>query len=314
MDNERHENRRNSRKKKNSSRALLILLCLLATAALLLFLYFNTGIFQKKQEQQPDGVSVPTPEISNDIPQSNSLETPPDTVTQTQEQFAVQQQESTDKTGETRQEESATESCSQLEKKLHDFFAHLDEQDYVKEIGLEEKSEPYFLNLAKKLLDNPPIVTRETDNLLSILKNMAHIFRTIGKDNIILIKAILDREQEDIEDVAKAFYRVSIRPRCPENKVESGGDLNNYYDYAGFFLTTIGGRAYLFRRDSKLRLLVNYYSVLIIENANENRMNKYGIDLQQIIPALIGELESTTKLIYKERYLDRLYLMLENYQ
>ncbi len=307
MNNERPPRRREERRKKSGSGLLIILLILLAAGALALFLYFRTDLFRPSAKAPPSG-EVPqavTPKaVSPAEPASPAPSLPG---SGDSEQTAAPREEKSPAAGR-------EESCEQLAEKLHRFFSQLDGQEYLEELGLKEKSEPYFLSLRDKLLANPPIVTRETDNLLSILKNMAHIFRTIGRRNIILIKAILDREQEDIEDIARAFYRVHIREKCDSPQKKSNVLQDNYYDYAGFFLTTIGGRAYLFRRDSKLRLLVNYYSVLIIEDANESRMNKYGIDLQQIIPALIGELESTTRLIYKERYLDRLYRILEKYQ
>lgn len=308
MDNEKSRSRRESRKRKSRFRILMVLFCLLIAGAALLYL-FSAGLFRKDETKSVDTSRLP--EITEERAQVKVPETTPgkerETLVKKQPAPAVVD-------AGAQQPESKAATCGQLENNLHGFFSHLDGQDYIQEFGLKEKSEPYFLNLAEKLLDNPPIVSRETDNLLSILKNMAHIFRTIGKNNIVIIKTILDREREDIEDVAKAFYLLSIRPRCPDNQVTTGGDPNNYYDYAGFFLTTIGGRAYLFRRDSRLRLLVNYYAVLIIDDANKKLMNRYGIDLQQIIPALIGEMESSNKLIYKERYLDRLYLLLEKYQ
>ena len=86
------------------------------------------------------------------------------------------------------------------------------------------------------------------------------------------------------------------------------------YEYAGFFLNTMGGRSYLFRRDSRSRLLVNYYSILLIDLANEQGINRHGIDIVQAIPMLTQEIESSNQLIYKENYLDQLYGLLERYQ
>ena len=143
---------------------------------------------------------------------------------------------------------------------------------------------------------------------------MAHFFRIIGKNNILVIKGILDRERKDIEDITKAFYLWSQNTPCPDSSINLEISIDKLYEYAGFFLNTIGGRAYLFRRDSRSRLLANYYSVLIIDTANEKQRNRYGISLVQVIPPLIGEIEGSTQLIYKERYLDNLYDLLEKYQ
>ena len=315
MNNENPGSRREDRKKKKSSSPIIISLVLLAVGALSVLLFTKTDLLKNFS-----GPTAAPPMATTPEPASPASPVPPSTPPSSQDapgapgapgQIDLQEPKSEPELAG-KQPPIKEESCDQLNEKLHAFFTHLDEQEYLKELGLKEKSEPYFLNLQQKLLSTPPIVTRETDNLLSILKNMAHIFRTIGRRNIIIIKAILDREQEDIEDMAQAFYRIYVRDECRDD--EQNTLKEGYYDYAGFFLTTIGGRAYLFRRDSKLRLLVNYYSVLIVDEANAGQMNKYGIDLRRIIPALIGEIEGTTRLIYKERYLDRLYTILEQYQ
>ncbi|NOX80785.1 MAG: hypothetical protein GXP57_06820, partial [Deltaproteobacteria bacterium] len=77
---------------------------------------------------------------------------------------------------------------------------------------------------------------------------------------------------------------------------------------------TMGGRSYLFRRDSSSRLLVDYYAILIIDRANSKELNKYGIDIRPIIPRLIQEIKSSNQLIYKEKYLDHLYDLQVKYQ
>jgi len=78
-------------------------------------------------------------------------------------------------------------------------------------------------------------------------------------------------------------------------------------------LNTLGGRSYLFRRESGTRLLVNYYSVLVIDRANREGINRHGIDLARILPLLTREIEATGQLIYRETYLDNLYDLLEKY-
>ena len=89
---------------------------------------------------------------------------------------------------------------------------------------------------------------------------------------------------------------------------------DNLYDYAGFFLNTIGGRLYLFRRDSVSRMTVSYYAVLIIDKANRQGNSRLGIDLKPSIDSLIEEIENTgNNLKFKEEYLDTLYDLKEIY-
>lgn len=214
---------------------------------------------------------------------------------------------------ETPEQKKALE-CKVLAEQIHGFFTHVDSEDYMQQFKLPQPSQQYFINLAEKLLKNPPVVSRESDDLYTILKNMAHFFRVIGKDNIILIKTILDRERDKIEDVAAEFYQWTAWGDCNDDNLKFSPSLAEMYEYAGFFLNTMGGRSYLFRRDSRSRLLVNYYSVLLIERANRQGVNRHGIDIIQIIPQLVQEIDSSNQLIYKENYIDSLYGLLEKYQ
>jgi len=206
------------------------------------------------------------------------------------------------------------QQCSQLEKSLSAFFNDLDDKPYIRAYELEQPCLQLFNALSEQLLANPPVVVRETDDLYTILTNMAHFFRIIGRKNILLLKGILDRESDKIEDVAAELYTWNVVNQCKDNSLHMEVPLDKVYEYAGFFLNTMGGRSYLFRRDSRSRLLVNYYAILIIDRANMENMNRYGLDVNAVLPRLIQEIESTTQLIYKEDYLDTLYDLQEKYQ
>ena len=206
------------------------------------------------------------------------------------------------------------QNCEELTSSLVQFFDHIDQQPYLKDFKLQRPILKHFNELTAKLLANPPVVTRESDDLYTILTNMAHFFRVIGKDNILLIKGILDRERDKIEDVAAELYKWSITDKCNSDKLQLKLPLTGVYEYAGFFLNTMGGRSYLFRRDSRSRLLVNYYAILIIDQANKAQLNAHGLDVSEMIPTLIREIEATNQLIYKEDYLDTLSNLLQEYQ
>jgi hypothetical protein len=206
------------------------------------------------------------------------------------------------------------QQCDQLAEKLLPFFNNLDSEPYIKDFKLKQPSLQYFNELTTKLLANPPVVTRESDDLYTILTNMAHFFRIIGPRNILLMKTILDRERDKIEDVAAELYQWTIVGRCTGHTFQMNASLDQVYEYAGFFLNTMGGRSYLFRRDSRSRLLVNYYAILIVDRANKENMNRHGLDIREIIPRLIGEIEATNQLIYKEDYIDTLLELHEKYQ
>jgi hypothetical protein len=210
---------------------------------------------------------------------------------------------------------SLSEACVTKSQTIHQFYKHLDGQNYIEPHNLSPNSEVYFTKLIQNLLDNPPVVSGETDDLYTILQNTAHFFRIIGKENILIMKGILDREKDQFENVLAQFYSLLHIPSCPEQSFNLHIQESALYDYAGFFLNTMGGRLYLFRRDSMSRMVVSYYAVLLIDRANKNAENKHGIALKTAINQLIDEIESTANTLHlKEMYLDDLYTLKEQYQ
>jgi len=204
--------------------------------------------------------------------------------------------------------------CEKLEEDLLHFFQSLDKELYIEQFGLQTTTQEHFSELTETLLRNPPVVTRETDDLYKVLTNMAHFFRTIGKENILLIKGILDRERDTIEDVAQNLYKWTMVEKCSSDEFQLQASVEQVYEYAGFFVNTMGGRSYLFRRDSRSRLLINYYALLVIDKASDVGINHHGINIAELLPLLIDKIESSNQLIYKEMYLDTLYKLEEKYE
>ena len=90
--------------------------------------------------------------------------------------------------------------------------------------------------------------------------------------------------------------------------------MKQIYPYAAYFLNTLGGRSYLLRRDSKIRMLVNYYAVLTVDMANDNNYNAYGLDIRPYIDYLFYDINNQKGLMYRERYLTRLAALKDKYQ
>ncbi|MCI5159974.1 MAG: hypothetical protein D3906_16425 [Candidatus Electrothrix sp. AUS1_2] len=59
---------------------------------------------------------------------------------------------------------------------------------------------------------------------------------------------------------------------------------------------------------------MNYYAILILDQANKRHANRYGLDIRKQIPQLIREMEASNRLTRKERYLDKLHELAEEYQ
>lgn len=205
-------------------------------------------------------------------------------------------------------------SPTEMAEELEQFFRHLDQQTYMADFHLPEKSKPHFSKILQKLLEQPPATTREADDYFTLLKNTAHFFRIIGKENTLALKGILDRERESLEPVFYTFYTLTSTPEVLKDRFSLSVADEPLYDYACFFLNTIGGRLYLFRRDSTSRMVVSYYAIRIIDKANDSGHNRLGIDLRPFIDALIDEMENAGgKLRFRESYLDILYDMKEKY-
>ncbi len=205
--------------------------------------------------------------------------------------------------------------CDKAAENIRQFYLYLDQQEHIKSYELGTTSEDHFIKLILKLLDTPPQVTRETDDLYTILKNTAHFFRISGKENIMMLKGILDSERNRLEDLLADYYFLVTSPDCRSTPYGENINQNSLYEYGCFFLNTMGGRLYLFRRDSLSRMVVTYYAILLINNANELNNNHHGLHLKPAINMLIAEMEGSGASLQKQEiYLDRLYELKEKYQ
>lgn len=204
--------------------------------------------------------------------------------------------------------------CELGSEEIRNFFNHLDRQDYIASLKLKGGSHAHFSRLIDKLIANPPIIFQETESLFSILNNTAHFYRTLRKDDVFLIKEILDKEGNSIESIMALFYRWSeLAPQCENTDIQVHLPLPGIYEYAGFFINTLGGQSYLFRRESRVRMLIKYYSVLVLDRANEKSINRFGIDIRPSIESLLSEMQGTANLKAKDDYLAKLLILQDKY-
>lgn len=210
---------------------------------------------------------------------------------------------------------TGADPCKEATDKIVAFFRHLDRQEYIKNYGLKETCENHFAKIAKKLYAKPPVVTRETDDLFTILTNSAHFYRILGRQDLLLIKDILKHETDTLEEVMAVFYHWSEKEQaCKAANFSLPLPLNSLYEYSGFFLNTLGGQSYLFRRDSRTRILIKYYAVTILDRANDKGLNRHGIDIRTPLRSAIEEMEVSHNIKNREAYLKRLTAMQTKYQ
>jgi hypothetical protein len=315
---------RSRRKNRAKGKALLIFLAVIIVVATIIFWQKDTLLdrFNRKNAgQHATSSRLAVPDAGKAVSLADQSATSPDNSTVSEAEKGI--------SGDTEIREAATsdkdstpsdriysreEICAEDPVTIENFYARLDGQEYIKSYKLPRSSRDQINGIFQKLAATPPVVTRETDDLLTILKNTAHFFRVIGKDNITLAKNILEQENAYYEDILAALYRLSGQPDCLQDRLGLAIPDSAYYDYACFFLTTMGGRLYLFRRDSKSRMLVNYYSILMVDRANQHGTNSHGVDIRPAINALIEEMENSgDQLKLKEAYLDQLYALKEKY-
>jgi hypothetical protein len=212
------------------------------------------------------------------------------------------------------QQPAAEDNHQHLIDEINSFYANLDQQPYVQSLAQKESSKVYFSNLLQKLIDNPPVVHRETDDLITLLRNTAHFFRILGKDNINILKETLDEEKDSFEHILKSFYGLTYQPEFLKKEYSLSIPPDVRTDYAAFFLNTMGGRLYLLRRDPTTRMVINFYAIITIDRANNEGNGGHGIDVRPLILSLIDEIENGGgRLQLKDEYLDVLYDLQEKY-
>ena len=99
--------------------------------------------------------------------------------------------------------------CKEVYEGLDKLYNHLDRQDDLKG-RLNKGARAHLEPLAGKIMQNPPIVVRETDNLMSILQNAAHFFRIFGASDLRLVKDIVVSEEDRLESAMALFYHRTL--------------------------------------------------------------------------------------------------------
>lgn len=206
------------------------------------------------------------------------------------------------------------DECTLTSRRISDFFSDLDQRNYIRSRELAGGAQVYFGLLTDRLLADPPIVTGETDSLMSILSNTAHFYQVLGRDDLLLVKDFLHHEGAKLEEILQLFHHWSlIAPDCPPDDRAIDLPLPATYEYAGYFLNTLGGRSYLFRREARVRLLTTYYATLILDQANEAGLNRHGLDIRPTIAELLGSMDGHRTLRQRDQYLTTLIELQDKY-
>lgn len=202
--------------------------------------------------------------------------------------------------------EEGEPSCEALDKEVREFFAYLDGKPYVQSYRLGQGTLGYFRSMLDKLSKRPPAVSGELKDPYLLVQNVAHFYRVLGKQGVLLVRDVIRNESEIAEPVGALLYRWSSSGGGCGKGLEARPSLSTLYEYAGFFLNTLGGKSYLLRRDPRVRILTTYYSVLIVDRANREELNHQGIDIRPHIESVAEEIRNSRSLVFQKEYLQTL--------
>lgn len=204
------------------------------------------------------------------------------------------------------------DSCANIENQVLDFFKYLNKKSYIQHLEAGMDTYERFKVLIRTLSDKPPIPAGEVVASSILTGNIFYFFRLLDKKDLRLIREVIRNESDTMEMNLDLFYKwLMLGERCPDRE-KIRPSLDVLYKYAGFFLNTIGGRSYLFRRPMGIRLLVSYYCMLIIHEADKRGKNSYGIDIFPEIAPLAKEISMFPDFRFQGEYLQHL-TELQNY-
>jgi hypothetical protein len=202
--------------------------------------------------------------------------------------------------------------CASSEE-LKDFFRYLEQRNYVRHLLPDEDVHTCFKEVLEQLAAHPPVPAGEGVSAKLIAENIYHLFRVLKGRDLRLIREVLHHEQETMEIHLDTLYRwLMAGNSCPDGNLKPPREV--LYDYAGFLMTSIGGRAYLFRRATEIRLLLTYYSILILHEADLKGKNRYGIDVYPLVSPLLNEIHHYPDLHYQEKYVQELNRIVIEYR
>ncbi|MEJ2154868.1 MAG: hypothetical protein P8X96_06010 [Desulfobacteraceae bacterium] len=200
--------------------------------------------------------------------------------------------------------------CKKITGQAVAFFQYLDSKAYLIWPGIDMRAEELFENISKQLAAQPPVNVGEMEDLYSLVRNVTHFYRVIGRNRVNLIKEILRSESAVMEPAMAVMFAWITTCNYDYDQL----NLNTLFQYAHFFLNTLGGRSYLLRRDTKQRLLINYYCLLIIDMANDAKLNAYGFDIRPHLDYVFYDINNQKGLMYRQRYLSRLSALQNKYR
>ena len=196
--------------------------------------------------------------------------------------------------------------CQELEESLRAFCQYLDAGETFRSQKIHRDSWALFTSILESLERRPPVISAESYRPSAIVENSFYFFRLLGNEKIDMLREVIKFESDLAEPLMGIIYYWLMSGRSCDKLPSPSSALKFMYNYAGFFLNTLGGHSYLYRQESKISLLTVYYSILVIHEANMRELNEVGFDLRLFLPNIFQEIQSRNDLLYAEDYLQTL--------
>ena len=285
------------------NRGLLLLVIALIAGGLFIFYYTYFGSKSRKQPTFQEEEKIRSEELAKSSTETKDILAKSPPLSASQERLEEVESKAM----------KVEDECQKMEKDLQEFFTYLDTKDYIRELRIEGGTSNHFIKIIRALSLNPPIPAGESLNYDMIINNIYHFYRALELKDLTLIKLILKNEADTMEINFALFYKwLMSNDECGQ-KEGIPPTLDTLYRYAGFLVNSIGGRAYIFRRETRLRLLLYYYSLLIIHEADKKKMNNFGVDITPFLEPLAEEIENYQFLYFRKEYAGRLINLKDYY-
>lgn len=196
--------------------------------------------------------------------------------------------------------------CEVLFSRLQNYFEYLDGTEYFQRLSPDVSAYERLKVILKKLIKHPPVPAEEASDPRILLANLHHFFRTLKAQDLRLASEILTNEPDSMEDTFDMLFSWLMLPAPCADPDSIRPSFQVTYTYAAFFVNTVGGRAYLFRRTPSVRVVVQYYALMVIYEADKRKNNTYGVDLLPLLTPLRNEISRFDDLIFQQQYLTNL--------
>ena len=142
--------------------------------------------------------------------------------------------------------------CEELEDSLRAFCRYLDAGETFRSQKTHRDSWALFTSILESLERRPPEMSAESYRPSVIVENSFYFFRLLGKEKIDIVREVIKFESDLAEPLMGIMYYWLMTGRSCDKLPSPSAALKIIYNYAGFFLDSLGGHSYLYRQDSRI--------------------------------------------------------------